>query len=76
MRREKNVRQPSIDKLTAQLDSKYGLVVAAAKRARELTDGRRSSIDVPSDMKKPVSIALEEIAKGKLDIDEPKGGIK
>jgi DNA-directed RNA polymerase omega subunit len=58
------------------LDSKYGLVVAAAKRARELTDGRRSTIDVPVDMKKPVSIALEEISKGKLEIDEPKGGIK
>jgi len=58
------------------LDSKYGLVVATAKRARELTNGGRPSIEIASDMKKPVSIALEEIAKGKLDIDEPKGGIK
>jgi DNA-directed RNA polymerase subunit omega len=58
------------------LDSKYGLVVATAKRARELTNGGRPAIEVDSDMKKPVSIALEEIAKGKLDIDEPKGGIK
>ncbi|MDR0468454.1 MAG: DNA-directed RNA polymerase subunit omega [Peptococcaceae bacterium] len=70
------MRQPSIDKLTDQLDSKYGLVVATAKRARELTNGGRPAIEVDSDMKKPVSIALEEIAKGKLDIDEPKGGIK
>ena len=70
------MRQPSIDKLTDRLDSKYGLVVATAKRARELTDGGRPAIDVDRDMKKPVSIALEEIAKGKLDIDEPKGGIK
>ena len=70
------MRQPSIDKLTDQLDSKYGLVVATAKRARELTNGGRPSIEVAADLKKPVSIALEEIAKGKLDIDEPKGGIK
>ena len=70
------MRQPSIDKLTARLDSKYGLVVATAKRARELTSGYKPSVDIPTDMKKPVSIALEEIAKGKVDIDEPKGGIK
>jgi len=70
------MRQPSIEKLTDRLDSKYGLVVATAKRARELTNGGKPSIEVPSDMIKPVSIALEEIAKGKLDIDEPKGGIK
>jgi len=62
--------------LTARLDSKYGLVVAAAKRARELTNGGKPTTEIPADMKKPVSIALEEIAKGKLDIDEPKGGIK
>ncbi len=70
------MRQPSIDKLTDQLDSKYGLVVATAKRARELTDGSKPSIELQPDMKKPVSIALEEIAGGRLDIDEPKGGIK
>ena len=70
------MRQPSIDRLTDQLDSKYGLVVATAKRARELTSGGRPAMEVASDIKKPVSIALEEIANGKLDIDEPKGGIK
>ncbi|MEL7622736.1 MAG: DNA-directed RNA polymerase subunit omega [Clostridiales bacterium] len=70
------MRQPSIDKLTDQLDSKYGLVVATAKRARELTDGTKPAIEIQPDMIKPVSIALEEIASGKLDIDEPKGGIK
>ncbi|MEA4893351.1 MAG: DNA-directed RNA polymerase subunit omega, partial [Peptococcaceae bacterium] len=35
------MRQPSIDKLLKQMDSKYGLVVAAAKRAREITDGAK-----------------------------------
>ncbi|MCL2120737.1 MAG: DNA-directed RNA polymerase subunit omega [Clostridiales bacterium] len=70
------MRQPSIDKLTDRLDSKYGLVVATAKRARELTNGGKPAVSVPADMIKPVSIALEEIANGKLDIDEPKGGIK
>jgi len=70
------MRQPSIDKLTERLDSKYGLVVAAAKRARELTSGGKPASSIPVDIKKPVSIALEEIVQGKLEIDEPKGGIK
>ena len=70
------MRQPSIDRLTDRLDSKYGLVVATAKRARELTDGEKPAIEVDPDMKKPVSIALEEIAEGKLEIDRPQGGIK
>jgi DNA-directed RNA polymerase subunit omega len=70
------MRQQSIEKLTERLDSKYGLVVATAKRARELTSGGKPAIDLSPDMVKPVSIALEEIAEGKLEIDEPKGGIK
>jgi DNA-directed RNA polymerase subunit omega len=70
------MRQPSIDKLTDRLDSKYGLVVATAKRAREITNGGKPTVDIPGDNVKPVSIALEEIARGKLEIDEPKGGIK
>jgi len=70
------MRQPSIERLTDRLDSKYGLVVATAKRARELTNGGRPAIDVSPDIVKPVSIALEEIAEGMLSIDEPKGGIK
>ncbi|MDR1192824.1 MAG: DNA-directed RNA polymerase subunit omega [Peptococcaceae bacterium] len=70
------MRQPSIEKLTDQLNSKYGLVVATAKRARELTAGAKPAVELPGDVRKPVSIAMEEIAEGKLDIDEPKGGIK
>ena len=70
------MRQTSIERLTERLDSKYGLVVATAKRARELTNGGKPTIDLSPDMVKPVSIAMEEIAEGKLEIDEPKGGIK
>jgi len=31
--------EPTIDNLMEKVDSKYSLVVAAAKRARELVDG-------------------------------------
>lgn len=44
-------------------DSKYSLVVMAAKRARQLLDGHTSRLDTESN--KYVGVALEEIS---LDI--------
>jgi len=71
------MRQPTIDVLLKQLDSKYGLVVATAKRARALVDGAKPAIDyTEEDLKKPVSLALEEIGAGVLEIKRPVGGIK
>ncbi len=51
---------PSIDKLLDKVDSKYSLVVAAAKRARLLRDGSKSDLkNVKSH--KNVGVALEEL---------------
>ena len=47
---------PSIDYLAEKVDSKYTLVILAAKRASELTVGNQN---MPQ---KEVSIALREIA--------------
>lgn len=72
------MRQPSIDKLLRRTDSKYALVVVAAKRARMLTEGESPLIEKSNavSISKPVSLALEEIAEGKLSYEAPKGGIK
>lgn len=71
------MRQPSIDALMKKMDSKYALVVAAAKRARNLTEGTKPLVNVgPNLSNKSVSMALEEIAAGKIKIESPKGGIK
>jgi len=71
------VRQPSIDELMKKVDSKYALVVAAAKRARMLTEGARPLVETGHEESlKPVSIALEEIARGKVLFESTKGGIK
>lgn len=72
------MRQPSIDKLLKRTDSKYALVVVAAKRARMLTEGDSPLIEKTNSagISKPVSLALEEIADGKLSYEAPKGGIK
>lgn len=63
---------PSIDKLLDIIDSKYTLVSAAAKRARQLQDGANPSLPEPRNGKF-VGIALEEILEGKIDVVIPKG---
>ncbi|HHX75121.1 MAG TPA: DNA-directed RNA polymerase subunit omega [Firmicutes bacterium] len=61
---------PSIDKLMEKMDSKYTLVIAAAKRARMLNENAPKLVETSS--KKDVSIALEEIAAGKLGFERTK----
>jgi len=53
---------PSIDELMKKADSKYSLVVAASRRARELMETERKPVN--GRIKKPVTIALEEIDQG------------
>jgi DNA-directed RNA polymerase subunit omega len=61
------MQQPSLDVLMRRVSSKYELVVAAAKRGRSLTEGEQYQGD--EKQLKPVSIALNEIADGRLTID-------
>ncbi len=56
--------KPTVSSLLNKVDSKYSLVVAVAKRARQLVDGQKSFVDINSI--KPVSIAIQEIAEGKI----------
>ncbi len=65
------IRYPSIDQLTEKTNSKYKLVVAAAKRAKELEAGNEPLISNPRS-KKPLGVALEEIINDKIVIVEPK----
>ena len=51
---------------TPVVNSRYSIVMATAKRARELIDGAPAL--VYSDGKKPLSIAVEELDKGKIKI--------
>jgi len=61
---------PSIGTLIDKVDSKYTLVIAAAKRARMLNEGARRMVD--SHSIKDVSIALEEINLGKVGYERLK----
>ncbi|MHB1405505.1 MAG: DNA-directed RNA polymerase subunit omega [Desulfitobacteriaceae bacterium] len=68
------MKQPSLDLLMSQVDSKYTLVVVTAKRARILMED--SSSDVVTKGVKPVSLALEDIALGKIRYERTREGIK
>ncbi|SFL87197.1 DNA-directed RNA polymerase subunit omega [Pelosinus propionicus] len=65
---------PSLDVLVTKVDSKYTLVVLAAKRAREIMDGAASLVESKSN--KQVTIALEEVAQDKISYERTKSGIK
>ena len=48
------------------VQSRYSIVIATAKRARQLVDGEEAT--VPSFGKKPLSVAIEELEGGIVKI--------
>jgi len=54
------------DRLDGRVTSRYTVVLAAAKRARQLTDGAHPLTYAPTD--RAVSIAVKEMSEGKLRI--------
>lgn len=67
--------EPKIDQLQEQVDSRYTLVILAAKRAREINsyynqlgEGRGEFVPplVEGLGSKPLAIALQEVAQGKV----------
>ena len=60
---------PEVDKMIEVVGSKYLLVTAAAKRARQIKDGSLLTIHSVSSHKE-VGMALEEIVTGKIVLQE------
>ena len=58
---------PAIDVLKTKVDSKYTLAIMAAKRARDLIDGKPQL--TIADNTKPISIATAEIADDLISYD-------
>jgi len=65
---------PSIDEMLKKVDSRYSLVIMAAKRARSLRERQILKEDAGSI--KEVSAALEDVAKGRITFQRIKDGIK
>ncbi len=66
--------EPSINSLLSKVDSRYTLVCAASKRARQLTDGMNKLTKCTSE--KSVTIAINEINEDKITYVRTKSGIK
>ena len=52
---------------TPVINSRYSIVMATAKRARQIVDGDEPLIAVPEG-EKPLSVAVEELNQGKIRI--------
>jgi len=57
------------DELEQKAGSRYSLVVAVAKRAKQLREGAAKLVEGKS--RNPITVALEEIAAGKVQIVAP-----
>ncbi len=53
--------EPSIRLMKQKADSRYTLAIMAAKRARDIIEGKPRLVD--ADIEKPISIAVSEIAQ-------------
>ncbi len=58
------MNEPPIDDLTKKAGNRYILSIVAAKRAKEIETTRRAELATAD--KKSISIALDEIAEGKV----------
>ena len=59
------MNKPTLDELMEKVDSRYTLVVMAAKRARALTELNKAKPE--EELDKPVTTAFREIAMNKIN---------
>ena len=58
--------KPSVSELLKKADNRYELVIATARRARQIASGAEAKTDVKEES--PVTLAANEIAEGKVEI--------
>ena len=59
----------AVESDTQEIDSKYRLIILAAKRSKQLQRGARPRIDIDAQKHKPTRIALEEVIRGRVQFD-------
>jgi DNA-directed RNA polymerase omega subunit len=57
-----------------ELDSKYRLIIVAAKRSKQLQRGAKPRIEIDPQKHKPTRIALEEVIQGKVPFEIKNNG--
>ena len=58
--------KPTVKELLEKVENRFGLVVATAKRARQIADGDEVLTNVNEES--PVTLAANEIAEGKVKV--------
>ena len=78
MEEKSSIIDPKIEELLAHSENKFTLVIEAAKRARQIINfqkrlgeglGGVAPMRLDDISKKPLSVAFEEIAEGKIEYD-------
>lgn len=82
MEEKDSIVNPKIEDLLAHSENKFTLVIEAAQRARQITNfqkrmgegiGGVAPMRLEDISKKPLTVALGEIADGNLEYDRPEG---
>jgi len=60
----------------SQVDSKYRLIILAAKRSKQLQRGAQPRIEIDPQKHKPTRIALEEVMRGRVHFNIKEDGQK
>ena len=67
--------EETVEESTApEVDSKYRLIILAAKRSKQLQRGARPRIDIDTLKHKNTRIALEEVMQGRVNFSVTKDG--
>ena len=61
---------------TPEVDSKYRLIILAAKRSKQLQRGAQPRIEIDPQKHKPTRIALEEVIRGRVHFSIKAEGLK
>jgi len=61
---------------TPAIDSKYRLIILAAKRSKQLQRGAQPRIEIDPQKHKPTRIALEEVIRGRVSFNIKEDGDK
>lgn len=54
---------------TPKMDSKYRMIIVAAKRSKQIQRGARPRIDIDPSKHKSTRIAIEEVQQGKVNFE-------
>jgi DNA-directed RNA polymerase subunit omega len=80
MEEKQSMINPKMEDLIEHSENKFTLVVEASKRARQITNfqkrlgegvGGVAPLKVEDISKKPLTVAMEEIAEGKIEYERP-----